>query len=339
MPFSDITGHDGPKAILTASLRHDRIAHAYLFHGEDGIGKRLTAVRFAQAVNCETADGTKEPDACGTCRSCHQIEAHTHPDYLFIEPDREQASQQIKIERIRELEQQIVYKPLVGRRKICLIDDADHLTPGAANALLKTLEEPADHSLFLLVTSRPSSLPGTVHSRCQAVRFVTPPRSLVERTLTSRGLSATDARLLSLLTEGRIGQALRADLAALRAQRDEFFKLLAPRSLKSAAAVLSAAEALHRAERAEAALEWIGRWARDLLLLHAGADHEQLMNLDRLADLTEAARHLPPEVLLELLAQLEAFERGATRHLNQQMALENVLLRLRDAVSPALPTG
>ena len=335
MPFQDLIGHDGPKAILKASILHDRIAHAYLFHGEDGIGKRLTAVRFAQAVNCETEYGAGGPDACGACRSCHQIEAHTHPDYFFIEPDREQTNQQIKIERVRELEQQIIYRPLVGRRKICLIDDADRFTQGAANALLKTLEEPTAHSLFLLITSRPASLPATVRSRCQSIRFVPPPRPLVEAALTAHGIAPDDARLLALMTDGRIGHAIKTDLAALRTQRDEFFNLINPRTLRSPAALLSAAEALHKSDRAEAALEWIGRWARDLLLLHVGADPEQLLNRDRLADLKEAAKSTRPDLLLDMLEDLEAVERGATRNLNLQMALENILLRLRDAANPA----
>src|SRR6185436_10274410 len=146
MPFSDIIGHEGPKAILKASIRHDRVAHAYIFHGEDGIGKQLAAVRFAQAINCETAYGSQGPDACGACRSCSQIEASTHPDFLLIQPDREMANPQIKIEQIRELEQQLVYRPLLSPRKVYVIDDADRLTQGAANALLKTLEEPVGHS-------------------------------------------------------------------------------------------------------------------------------------------------------------------------------------------------
>ncbi|HEV8540397.1 MAG TPA: DNA polymerase III subunit delta' C-terminal domain-containing protein, partial [Nitrospiraceae bacterium] len=122
---------------------------------------------------------------------------------------------------------------------------------------------------------------------------------------------------------------------AIRTQRDEFFALIAPRTLQSAAALLSAAEALHKSDRAEAALEWIGRWARDLLLIQANTDPEHLLNLDRLSDLNEAAKQLRPDLLLEVLESLQAIERGANRNLNLQMALENILLRLRDAASPA----
>src|SRR5262245_57840986 len=154
MPFQNIIGHQSTIASLQTAVARQRLAHAYLFHGEAAIGKRTTAVCFAQALNCERAL-SKKIDACGSCRSCQQIEARTHPDYFVIEPDSELATPQIKIEQVREIEQQIVYRPLVGERKICLIDEADHITIGASNALLKTLEAQPYQSLFILVTSGP----------------------------------------------------------------------------------------------------------------------------------------------------------------------------------------
>jgi len=344
MPFRDLIGHERPTAILKASILHDRLAHAYLFFGEDGIGKRLAALRFAQAINCETDYGPGGPDACGVCRSCRQIEAGTHPDFLLIEPDRDQApstrsghgNPQIKIEQIRELEQQFVYRPLVGRRKVCLIDDADRMTPGAANALLKTLEEPPDQSLLLLIASRPSALLPTVRSRCQSIRFVAPARPLVEEALMSkRGIPPADARFLAMVTEGRIGQALEADLTAIRGQQEEFSALTSAKSLQSVATLLTAAETLSRSDRAAEALEWLARWVRDLVLVSIDADPAHVLNRDRLSQLEEAARALRPDVTLDLLdlhADIEAIQQAATRNLNLQMALETVLVRLRDTV-------
>ena len=333
MPFLDLIGHERPTAILKASILHDRVAHAYLFFGEDGIGKRLAALRFAQAINCETDYGPEGPDACGACRSCRQIEARTHPDFLLIEPDQEQANPQIKIEQIRELEQQLVYHPLVGRRKVCLIDEADRMTPGAANALLKTLEEPPDHSLLLLITSRPSALLATVRSRCQGIRFVAPARADVETALkTKRRIPPADARFLAMVTQGRIGQALETDLAAIRVQQDEFSALTSAKSLQSVATLLTAAEALYRSDRAPEALEWIVRWIRDLILVSVGADPDHVLNRDRLPQLEEAARGLRPDALLDLLADIETIQQAATRNVNLQMALETILLRLRDAI-------
>jgi len=341
MPLLDLIGHERPTAILKASILHDRVAHAYLFFGEDRIGKRLAALRFAQAINCEIDYGPGGPDACGACRSCRQIEARTHPDFLLIEPDQEQApstrsgqaNPQIKIEQIRELEQQLVYHPLVGRRKVCLIDEADRMTPGAANALLKTLEEPPDHSLLLLITSRPSALLATVRSRCQGIRFVAPARADVETALkTTRRIPPADARFLAMVTQGRIGQALETDLAATRVQQDEFSTLTSAKSLQSVATLLTAAEALYRSDRAPEALEWIVRWIRDLILVSVGADPDHLLNRDRLPQLEESAHGLRPDALLDLLADIETIQQAATRNVNLQMALETILLRLRDAI-------
>ncbi|OLC43675.1 MAG: DNA polymerase III subunit delta' [Nitrospirae bacterium 13_1_40CM_4_62_6] len=333
MPLLDLIGHERPTAILKASILHDRVAHAYLFFGEDRIGKRLAALRFAQAINCEIDYGPGGPDACGACRSCRQIEARTHPDFLLIEPDQEQANPQIKIEQIRELEQQLVYHPLVGRRKVCLIDEADRMTPGAANALLKTLEEPPDHSLLLLITSRPSALLATVRSRCQGIRFVAPARADVETALkTTRRIPPADARFLAMVTQGRIGQALETDLAATRVQQDEFSTLTSAKSLHSVGTLLTAAEALYRSDRAPEALEWIVRWIRDLILVSVGADPDHLLNRDRLPQLEEAGRGLRPDALLDLLADIETIQQAATRNVNLQMALETILLRLRDAI-------
>ena len=336
MPFSDVIGHEKVKAVLRAALRQDRVAHALLFHGDDGIGKRLMALRFAQAIHCEVEIGADHPDACGTCRSCTQIESGTHPDFLLLEPDREQVNPQIKIEQIRELEQQIIYRPLIGSRKVFLIDDADRLTLGAANALLKTLEEPPGYSVIILVSSRPSALPATVRSRCQSVRCSAPTRDQVEAVLrTKRGLSPQDARYLAIATEAQIGHALIADLKAMRTQQDEYHTLVSLRSLSSFATILAAAEALHKSDRGPEALEWVAQWIRDLILVCVGGDREALVNGDRLSSLEEASRTARLDLLLDLHEDLGAMSRAASRNLNLQLALENTLLRLREALCMA----
>lgn len=340
MPFRDIIGHERPKAILQTALRHDRIAHAYLFHGDEGIGKQLVALRFAQAINCESGDMPDGPDACGACRSCMQIEARTHPDFLALEPDPELANPQIKIEQIRDLEHQIAYKPLVGRKKIFLINDADRMTIGAANALLKTLEEPPDHSILLLVSGRPSALPATVRSRCQALRFAPPARTQVEAALIlRREIPPADARLLAAASQSRLGAALTMDLAATRAVQDELCALASPPTLRSASAILTAAEALHKSDQGPEVLDWLSLWIRDLLLVCVGADPDHLIHADRLAELKTAVRGARADQLAGLLDEIDALQRSAGRNLNTQMALETVLLRLREALGAAPATA
>jgi DNA polymerase-3 subunit delta' len=342
MPFETIIGHRSTIASLQTAAARQRLAHAYLFYGEDAIGKRTTAVCFAQALLCERPSDTgladTALDACGVCRSCRHIHVRTHPDYFVIEPDRELATPQIKIEQIREIEQQIMYRPLIGDRKICVIDDADRLTIGAANALLKTLEEPPDHSLFLLISSRPASLPATIRSRCQALRFATPVRTDVEAALIlKREMRPADARFLAVLSEGRLGEALESDLKTVRAQQRELMDLVNPDSLRSVTRLLSAAESLAKADRAAETLSWISRWIRDLVIIQVGGDRDQLLHVDQVSALERDADLAQTDALLDLLRDIEDTQQQATRHLNLQMALENILLRLRDALMPSAP--
>ncbi len=338
MPFSDLIGHERPTALLKAAMRHERVAHAYLFFGEEGIGKRLAAIRFAQAVNCDVEYGAEGPDACGACRSCRQTESYSHPDFIVIEPDRERTTAPIKIEQIRELEHHLIYRPLIGRRRVCLIDRADRMNLAAANALLKTLEEPPTQSLFLLITSRPLALPATVRSRCQALRFSAPARTQVEAALIlKRELPPDDARLLAMVTESRIGEALRADVAAIRVRESEMGALTARTTLESIPHLLTAAEATAKAGRAEEALDWIAGWVRNVLLLRVGADPDSVVRLDPLQGMRDLPGTAPVDGLLDVMDLIEAAQRAATRNVNLHLALEGVLLRLRDTLYPDQP--
>ena len=244
-----------------------------------------------------------------------------------------------QIEQVREIEQQFVYRPLVGERKICLIDDADRLTIGAANALLKTLEEPPGHSLFILVTSRLHALPITIRSRCQALRFTTPARTQVEAALIlKRELPPADARFLAVFADGRIGEALTANVAEVRAQQQECLTLVKMESLTSSAAILSSSESLAKTDRGEETLAWLARWIRDLVIVMVDGDQDQILHLDQLADLRRYAQRADIDSLLTILNDIERTEQQATRHLNLQMALETTFLRLREALA-LVPSG
>ncbi len=335
MPFADIIGHTGAKALLRSAIVQDRVAHAYLFHGDDRIGKRLLALRLAQALLCETLPADQEPDACGACRACRQVEARTHPDFMVIEPDREQANPQIKIELIRDIEHQMIYRPLIGDRKICLIDDADRMTIGAANALLKTLEEPPDHSLFILVSSRPYAMPATIRSRCQALRLTAPAQTQVEAAvILKRELPPADAHFLAVLSDGQLGRALECNLEQARNSQKEFSIIFSAKGLQSFSTILATAETLAKADRALEAFDWLLRWLRDVLLLAVGAGSDHVLNLDQRTDMQALAEGLDIDELLDLISDLEKLERQANRNLNHQMALETILLRVRHLLTP-----
>ena len=316
MLFKNIIGHEQPKRFLQSALQSGRLPHALLFHGQDRIGKRLMAKVLAQAVNCEAAPPLSPPDACGACRSCHQIDIGSHPDVTMIEA----TSGKGETEQTRDIESRFIYRPLIGSRKIVILDNADLLRQEAANALLKTIEEPPPDSLIILVSSHPESLLSTIRSRCQALRFAPLAVDTVQDVLQRRrGLSDTDARFLAMVSGGRLGLALEADVEALRVERAAFLEL-------------GAAEAVAKSEQAEAALGWLAGWFRDLAIIKVGGDPSRLLNTDCLDELNRFATNLALEKVLELADFVETMEKGLERNLNKQLMLEGLLLRLRDAL-------
>jgi len=163
MSFSSIYGQEGPIAVLRGAIGKNRVPHAFLFYGAEGIGKRTTALVFAKALNCEKGGA----DSCDGCTSCRKIDSGNHPDILIIEPE----GQFIKVADIKGLQERMRFRPLEGARRVVIIDDAERMNITSANSLLKTLEEPSPTNVFVLVSSRPHLLPLTIPSRCHRLRF------------------------------------------------------------------------------------------------------------------------------------------------------------------------
>jgi len=150
MPFSEIIGHEHNIKVLLRSIERGRLHHAHIFSGPEGVGKRLTAVSLAKALNCREMVA----DFCGHCVSCKKIDDGNHPDVKIVVPD----GQFIKIDQIRDLQHDLQFRPFEGKKRVFIIDSADKMGLPAANSLLKTLEEPPRDSILILVTANLHSL-------------------------------------------------------------------------------------------------------------------------------------------------------------------------------------
>lgn len=191
-----------PKAlkILTGTLKKNKLPTAILMSGQRGVGKRLAAVNYAKAINCiEYADF----DSCDKCLSCKKIDSEIHPDIHIIEPENDE----IKIESIRRIEETLSLKPFEGRKKIVIIDDSDRMNANAANAFLKTLEEPPDNSIIILISSNEDILPDTIKSRCIRVGFLPLPSDACKKII-SEHIASKDLNLYMNLSMGRPGIAI-----------------------------------------------------------------------------------------------------------------------------------
>jgi DNA polymerase-3 subunit delta' len=208
MPFRAISGHRALTTLLSRAIDRGSLPQSLIFSGPEGVGKRLTAVALAQALNCpnrslgKTEDEELPVDACGTCSVCRRIAQNLHPDVIQLTSD-------IGVDDIREAIETAGYRPFEGKRRVFMLDSADKLSSEIQNALLKTLEEPPPSSSFVLVTARPDMLLPTVRSRCPMLRFGRLPIADVERLLTvQQGMEPARAHAVSLAAEGSVGRAI-----------------------------------------------------------------------------------------------------------------------------------
>lgn len=163
MSFDNLIGNENIKRILNDSVSKNNILHSYLFYGTDGIGKKLFATQFAKMILCFSNDSKP----CNECKSCIEFDSDNHPDFFLIEPEQNS----LKIDQIRNMQKNIIEKPIVGNKKVYIINDADKMTKEAQNCLLKTLEEPQEFVVMILVCSNENYILPTVKSRCTQIFF------------------------------------------------------------------------------------------------------------------------------------------------------------------------
>ncbi len=310
MNSNEIIGHKDIIARLDQAVKSKHVASAFLFSGPDGIGKKLVALRLAQALNCRQFTGQ---GPCQQCASCRKIAALNHLEVKVI--IREEKAKNLKIEQIFQLQADIFLLPVEADKKVYIIDDAHTLTRDAANCLLKTLEEPPLDSLLILVTANPAALLSTVRSRCQKIEFK--PLSLREvmRRLQEQGsLESEPARFLADFAGGSLGLAqafLEKGVLEKKAELDEFVEGMQGEDI---VAVLARAQTYGRdKEQAKICL--------DLLLYICAQRYRSVRALQK-----PGAEHF--EKIIELILRAK---RDLAVNVNLQLVLENIFLRMRHA--------
>lgn len=328
--WDTVVGQAAALSRLARAVASDRVAHAYAFVGPPGVGRRRAALGLAQALLC--AHG-----GCGGCGPCRWVGAGQHPDCRVLVPsspkDNPRGAAVFRIEQVREIEHGAALAPLVGPRKVFVLDDAERLTLPAAQALLKLLEEPPPRTVLILIVAGVRALPATVLSRCQIVRFRPLGTADTVAVLEAHGTAPEAARLRARLCRGQVGLALGAELAALGERRGQALEL-------AGTPVAALAGRLDRATpdrpTAAAYLETYWLWYRDVLCLAAGGDPALLVNLDLRTELEGLARGRSPVQLAAAIAVIKEGWLALEGNVNPRMVLERTLMAL-DALgaSPA----
>jgi len=325
MAWSDFLGNAPVRDLMRQSLSDGRLPSSLLFAGIAGVGKGTLAHFLSKAANCRKLQN----DFCDECGSCRKIEQGVYPDVRTYAPD----GAFIKIDQMRDLIREVFFKPFEGRRRVFVIDQAHRLRLEAANALLKTLEEPPETSLLILVTDSPNDLPGTLRSRCQRIQFHPFSPTELESILQQRSIYPTrDLPLVGRISRGSLGKALNLDLQQYREARREMLE-----AIRACTGALSYRQALQITEplasaRQKGQFEFktgvLYDLLRDLLLIQQGAPPENLTNLDLHLELAEIGSALTFERIVDAVGSLDHLMKGLGRNLNKSLALDRFLFRL-----------
>lgn len=187
-------GNEKNKQILEKSIELGKVSHSYIFLGIEGIGKKIIAKEFAKKILC-----LEKQDKCN-CKSCIEFDTNNNPDFLLIEPN----DGKVKIEQIREMQRKVAEKPIISKQKVYIINDAETMTVEAQNCLLKTLEEPPEYAIIILICSNEDNLLSTIKSRCTRMYFETIDEDKIKKYI-GEEISAS----LIKLGQGSIGRTIK----------------------------------------------------------------------------------------------------------------------------------
>lgn len=338
MAWHDIIGHDDVVERFRRALGRGRLASSFLFVGPPGIGKRTFALRFAQAMLCQVRP-EELLDPCGTCASCVQVLAGSHPDLQIVAKPADKSFLPLELligdkeHRAREgLCHHLALRPYMGGRRVAVIDDADHLNPEGANCLLKTLEEPPPRSVLILIGTSPSRQLPTIRSRCQLVRFRPLEPEVVAELLTAKGLIADGdlALRVAQYSEGSLERALELADPALWQFRATLFRQLAAPLVESVAlgkelsgyVEQAGREAPLRRRRLRQVLAMAADFYRGLVRRQAGMPLGNDAELARAVDQAIAQGQSDPDVAAGCLERTLEAAGQVDRNANQSTLIE-----------------
>lgn len=324
--FTQIIGHKGIINHLQNAISAGKVSHAYIFHGEEGMGKKSLALSFAKTLQC-AGEGI---NSCNQCKSCIQAESKNHPDILWINNEKNS----IGVDEIRtQINADIMVKPYQSRYKIYIIESADKLTENAQNALLKTIEEPPEYAVIMLLCCNINSLLPTILSRCVVLDLKPVDKNLIKEFLMKEyQIPDYKAEIAANFSGGNVGKAIRyATSEDFEKKRDEIFHILRYIDEMELNEIIAGIKTV--SENRDAVFDYIDimlLWFRDILMLKATNDPNLLLFKEEYQVLRQQASKRSYDQIENIIKSLDEAKAKLTANVNFDITIELMLLNMKE---------
>ena len=325
--FKDVVGHKDIINYIRNAVREDKVSHAYILNGERGAGKKMLADLFAATLLCEKGG----PDPCNECHSCRQAESGNHPDIIKVTHEKPNS---ISVDDIREqVNNTIMIKPYQGPYKVYIIPQADMMTPQAQNALLKTIEEPPEYAVIMLLTENADTLLPTINSRCVMLKLRNIKDTLIKKYLMET-MQVPDykADMCTAFAQGNMGRAIMlANSEHFNEIRDEAVQLLKYINEMELSEIVQAVSRItaYKLEINDY-LDIIMIWYRDVLLYKATKDMDKVVFKDQLKYIKERAKRSSYEGIELIIESLEKAKARLKANVNFDLVMELLFLTIKE---------
>ena len=335
MEKNALVGHEQVIEHLTSSVKVGKISHAYIFHGENGAGKAFIARYYAKLLQCENpvvtdGSGPEKICACGKCRSCLQSDGGNQPDIIYV--THEKASLGVDDVRL-QVNADIAVKPYSSRYKIYIVDDADKMTEAAQNAILKTIEEPPEYGVIILLADNTERLLQTIHSRCTELQIKPSSKTSIKRYLVEAlGIDEYQADMAAVFSGGNVGRAIRyatdEDFAKVKSDITGFLRNLDSAKLPQLMETVKNLSS-YKMEIKDC-IDLMILWLRDILSYKATGDANILIYREEYRYIRESARLRSYESLERAIRACEKAKKQLDSNVNFDVAIELMLMDMTD---------
>lgn len=327
--FKDVVGHRNIIQYIENVVTSDTVSHAYIFNGEKGSGKKLLANSFAMSLQCQNRD--KDGDACCKCQSCRQVLSGNQPDIIKVTHEKPAT---ISVDDIREqVNQDIVIRPYSSRYKIYIIPEADMMSVQAQNALLKTIEEPPEYAVLILLTENAETLLPTIRSRCVMLKLRNIRDKLVKKYLMEQmEIPDYKADICVAFAQGNIGKAIAlATSEHFNEIKEEAVHLLRDIDDMQVEELMAAVRkcSAYKLEINDY-LDVIAAWYRDVLIFKATKNVDRVVFSEELRYIKERANKSSYEGIENILEALEKAKARLKANVNFELTMELLLLKIKE---------